>query len=77
MPHCNGLEATRFIKAEMPQIKIIIFTGGNYDRDLFNVIKSEIDGYLLKPPRAEELLTLLSEVANKERASPYEGHQRS
>jgi DNA-binding NarL/FixJ family response regulator len=26
MPRCNGLEATRLIKAEMPQIKIIILT---------------------------------------------------
>ena len=77
MPRCNGLEATRLIKAEMPRIKIIILTGGNYDRDFFDVIKSEIDGYLLKPPRAEELLTLLSEVANKERASLDEGHRRS
>ncbi len=77
IPRCNGLEATRLIKAEMPQTKIIILTGGDYDGDLFDVIKSKIDGYLLKPPRAEEFLTLLSDVAKKERVALEEGHRRS
>ncbi len=77
MPHCNGLEATRLIKAEMPQIKIIILTACDDDEYLSEAIRSGAEGYLQKTFRDEELLTLLSEVANKERASLNEGHRKS
>ena len=77
MPRCNGLEATRLIKTETPQTKIIILTACDIDEYRSEAIKSGAIGYLLKPPRAKELLTLLSEVANKERASLDEGHRRS
>ena len=40
MPRCNGLEATRLVKAEMPEIKIIILTVSDDDEDLFEAIKS-------------------------------------
>ncbi len=66
MPRCNGLEATRLIKTEMPRIKIIILTACDDDEYLFEAIKSGAEGYLLKTFRAEEFLTLLSEVANGE-----------
>lgn len=59
MPTCNGLEATRIIKSEMPQIKIIMLTVSDTDRDLFGAIKSGADGYLLKnikPPQLFERL---------------------
>lgn len=63
MPRCNGLEATRLIKAEMPQTKIIILTAYDDDDYLFEAMKSGADGNLQKIFRAEELLTLLSTVA--------------
>jgi DNA-binding NarL/FixJ family response regulator len=59
MPRCSGLEATRSIKGEMPQIKIIVLTVSDTDRDLFGAIKSGADGYLLKnikPPQLFEML---------------------
>ena len=40
-------------------------------------IRSGAEGNLQKTFRDEELLTLLSEVANKERASLDEGHRRA
>ncbi len=64
MPYCNGLEATRLIKAEMPQIKIIILTVSDDDPYLFEAIKSGADGYLLKNLRTEELLAVLSAAVN-------------
>ncbi len=48
MPRCNGLEATRLIKTEMPQVKVIILTVSDEDEDLFEAIKSGAEGYLLK-----------------------------
>lgn len=68
MPRCNGLEATRLIKAEMPEIKIIILTVSDDDENLFKAIKSGAEGYLLKDLRAEEFYALLSRVASGEAA---------
>ncbi len=75
MPRCNGLEATRLIKAEMPQIKIIILTVSDDDEYQCEAIKSGAEGYLLKTFRAEEFLTLLSEGVDGERISLGRGHQ--
>lgn len=68
MPGYNGLEATRLIKAEMPEIKIIILTVSDDDEDLFEAIKSGAEGYLLKNIRAEEFFALLSGVVRGEAA---------
>ncbi len=68
MPRYNGLEATRLIKAEMPQVKIVILTVSDDDEDLFEAIKSGAEGYLLKNIRAEEFLALLSGVVRGEAA---------
>ncbi len=68
MPRCNGLEATRLIKAEMPDIKIVILTVSDDDKDLFEAIKNGADGYLLKDIKGEEFLSLLSGVTRGETA---------
>jgi DNA-binding NarL/FixJ family response regulator len=60
MPRMNGLEATRLIKARMPQVKIVILTVSDDDRMLFEAIKSGAQGYLLKDLRADEFFRLLS-----------------
>ncbi len=62
MPHCNGLEATRRIKAEMPGQKIVILATAPDEQDLFEAIKSGACGYLLKSISAEELLEALDQV---------------
>jgi DNA-binding NarL/FixJ family response regulator len=48
MPKCDGLEATRRIKREMPHVKIIMLTVSDDDPDLFAAIKNGAEGYLLK-----------------------------
>lgn len=48
MPRLSGLEATRLIKAELPQIKIVMLTMSVSDDDLFEAFKSGACGYLLK-----------------------------
>jgi len=59
MPRCDGIEATRRIKAELPQTKIIMLTVSNEDEDLFEAISSGAHGYLLKNLRPEELFEML------------------
>jgi len=62
MPHCSGLEATRRIKAEMPDMKIIILTTSTEDQDLFEAVKSGACGYLLKSMDADELVEALEQA---------------
>ncbi len=60
MPRCDGLAATRLIKAELPEIKIIMLTMSADDQDLFEAVKSGASGYLLKRLRADEFFDCLS-----------------
>lgn len=62
MPRCDGLAATRLIKAEMPEAKIIILTTSTEDDDLFDAIKSGACGYLLKSIDTDELVEALNQV---------------
>lgn len=59
MPECSGIEATRMIKAELPETKIIMLTVSDDEEDLFEAISSGAHGYLLKDMRPEELLERL------------------
>jgi DNA-binding NarL/FixJ family response regulator len=60
MPRCNGLQATRLIKAELPEIKIVMLTVSGEDDDLFEAIKSGASGYVLKNLDAARFFDLLS-----------------
>jgi DNA-binding NarL/FixJ family response regulator len=66
MPGCDGLAATRLIKAERPDIKIVILTMSSDDEDLFEAIKSGGCGYLLKTLDTEEFFTRLMAVEQGE-----------
>jgi two-component system NarL family response regulator len=62
MPTCDGLTATRLIKAEMPACKIVMLTMSDDDHDLFEAVKSGASGYLLKRLEANEFFAYLSEL---------------
>jgi len=66
MPACDGLEATRRIKAEIPYVKIIILTVAEQDESLFEAIKSGAHGYLLKTIEPRPLLEALRGVSRGE-----------
>jgi len=59
MPVCDGIEATRQIKAELPETKVIMLTISDDEDDLFEAIRSGAHGYLLKDMRPEDLLERL------------------
>lgn len=63
MPGCDGLEATRQIRAELPETKVVIVTVSEEDDDLFDAVKSGADGYLLKNMSEEQLSQTLDAVA--------------
>lgn len=66
MPNCNGLDATRRIKREMPHVKIVILTVSDDDHDLFEAIKSGAQGYLLKDLEPYQLFDLLESISRGE-----------
>jgi DNA-binding NarL/FixJ family response regulator len=63
MSPCNGLEATRVIKTELPDVKVIIVTVSEDDQDLFEAVKSGAEGYLLKGMSEEELSSTLEKIS--------------
>ena len=62
MPDLNGLEATRQIKAELPNVKIVILTIAEGDQNLFEAIKGGAQGYLLKDVEPEHLVEMIHGV---------------
>jgi len=66
MPKCDGLEATRMIKRELPHAKIVILTVSDDDQNLFEAIKSGAQGYLLKDLEPTKLYDLLESVSRGE-----------
>jgi DNA-binding NarL/FixJ family response regulator len=62
MPICDGLTATRLIKAELPKIKIVVLTTSSDESDLFEAVKSGANGYLLKSMDAESLIEALNDA---------------
>lgn len=64
MPECGGLEAVKLIKAELPEIHIVMLTCSDEDDDLFDSIKFGASGYLLKNTDCKELINMLSDIEN-------------
>jgi DNA-binding NarL/FixJ family response regulator len=62
MPHCDGVEATRRIKAELPDVKIVMLTVAADSEVLFDALKSGASGYLLKSLDGRQFFSLLSRV---------------
>jgi two-component system NarL family response regulator len=59
MPVCDGLEATRRIKARQPEIKIVMLTTSAEEADLFESIKSGACGYLIKNMSSDAFIEAL------------------
>jgi len=66
MPRCNGLAATRLIRAELPDTKIVVVTVSEDDRDVFEAVKSGASGYVLKDVDADALIEMLSDLEKGE-----------
>ena len=66
MPRCDGVSATRLIKAELPECKVVMLTISEDEQDLFEAVKSGASGYLLKRLDAADFFTYLAEL--------HEGH---
>ena len=66
MPHCDGLEAARRIKADLPDIDVVMLTVSADDDVLFTALKNGASGYLLKNLAGKQFFDLLAEVMRGE-----------
>lgn len=63
MPFMNGLELSRMLKKEFPDMKILILSGYNEFDYAKQAITIGVTDYLLKPISAEQLLEAIKKVA--------------
>ncbi|GIV68317.1 response regulator [Caldilinea sp.] len=63
MPVMDGLEATRRIRQERPEVQVLILTVHAHEKYLFPVLKAGAAGYVLKSTVDTELLDAIRTVA--------------
>jgi DNA-binding NarL/FixJ family response regulator len=63
MPKMSGVEATRRIKAEMPEICVLVLTAHDDDEYVFALLQAGANGYLLKTAEIDELAKAIRTVA--------------
>jgi len=66
MPEMDGLEATRAIKREHPEIGVLIVTMHENPDYLFEAIKGGAAGYVLKDASRDELITAIHQALDGE-----------
>ena len=66
LPDLSGIEATRLIKAQWPEVGLIALTIHEDEEYFFKMLQAGANGYVPKRAAPEELLTAVRAVANGE-----------
>jgi DNA-binding NarL/FixJ family response regulator len=64
MPLLNGVEATRKLATEAPEIGILVLTMSEDDGTVFAAIRAGARGYLVKGAEQEEIVRAITTVAS-------------
>ena len=64
MPNMTGVECTRMVKKNHPEVKVIILTTFDDDEYVYDAVKYGASGYLLKGCSLEELSNAIHNVLN-------------
>jgi len=76
LPELNGIEATKAIKEEHPDMPILILSAYDDDRYVFPLLDAEANGYLLKTTSGAELARAIHTVQAGETAlDPHIAHK--
>lgn len=67
MPRCDGLLATRVIKREFPEVRVVILTVLDQPEEFWEAIRSGAQGYLVKHLDQERLVEALDHFARDDR----------
>jgi len=71
MPGLNGVEATRRIRTQFPQTKVLVLTTYDDDEWVFDAVRAGASGYLLKDtPREKVIEAVRGTVAGKSYVDP-------
>jgi len=70
MPGVSGVEATRRIRAEFPEARVVMLTTSDGDETIFQAVKAGTSGYLLKNAPGDELIAAIRQVHAGERYLP-------
>jgi DNA-binding NarL/FixJ family response regulator len=63
MPVMNGIQATRSIRAQYPDVRVLVLTTYDLDEWVFDAIHSGASGYLLKDTPRDELVAAIQGTA--------------
>lgn len=66
LPEMNGIEATRRIVAEMPEIKVVVLSMHSNRHFVVDALNAGAQGYLLKDCAYEELAVTIRNITSKE-----------
>jgi DNA-binding NarL/FixJ family response regulator len=72
MPKLDGIEATRKIRSEFPDARIIALTSYDGDQEIYRALEAGVRGYLLKEMVHEEVLNAIRSVYSGKRLMPPE-----
>ena len=72
MPKMNGIEASRIISEEYPDVKILIFSMHNNREYIVSSVENGANGYLLKDTGKEELMKAIKVVSEGRKYFPPE-----
>jgi DNA-binding NarL/FixJ family response regulator len=64
MPELDGIEATRKIKENFPDIKVLGLTMMDEDQHIRNMIEAGASGYILKSSGKDELVDAITSILN-------------
>lgn len=68
MPSVDGLQALHRIKAEAPEVQVVMLTVSDDDTSLFQALRGGAQGYLLKSLNASEFLAMVEGIGRGEAA---------
>ena len=76
MPEVDGIMATRLIRQEAPDAKIIALTSYDGDQDIYRALEAGVRGYILKEMVHTEVVKAIRTVHSGKRLMPQEVAER-
>jgi DNA-binding NarL/FixJ family response regulator len=76
MPDLDGTSATRMIRQEVPDAKIIALTSYDGDQDIYRALEAGVRGYILKEMVHTEVVRAIRTVHSGKRLMPQEVAER-
>ena len=76
MQDLNGIEATREIRKEFPDARILALTSYDGDQDIYRALEAGVRGYMLKEMVHTDVLRAIRTVHSGKRLMPHEVAER-